>query len=64
MLPQRGGKETKLVVGGNTIRTTTFSLNYYLKGEDIKFMIDYLDGRVPGSSTDGGRILTRVQVIY
>ncbi|MDI1318620.1 MAG: porin [bacterium] len=51
-------------VGGNSIRTTTFGLNYYLKGEDIKFMIDYLDGRVPGSSTDGGRILTRVQVIY
>ncbi|MDI1335177.1 MAG: porin [Lacunisphaera sp.] len=51
-------------IGGNTIRTSVFGLNYYLKGEDIKFMIDYLDGRVPGSSTDGGRVLTRVQVIF
>ena len=51
-------------VGGNTIRTTTFGLNYYLKGEDIKFMVDYLDGRVPGSSTDGGRLLSRVQIIF
>lgn len=51
-------------VGGNTIRTTTLGLNYYLKGEDIKFMIDYLDGRVPGSNTDGSRILSRVQVVF
>ncbi len=51
-------------IDGNTIRTTTFGLNYYLKGEDIKFMVDYLDGRVPGSSTDGGRLLTRVQVVF
>ena len=50
--------------GGNTIRTTTFGLNYYLKGEDIKFMVDYLDGLVPGSSTDGGRLLTRVQIVF
>jgi phosphate-selective porin len=51
-------------VGGNTTRTTTLGLNYYLKGEDIKFMLDYLNGNVPGSTTDGGRLLTRVQVIF
>ncbi len=51
-------------VGGNTIRTSTFGLNYYLKGDDIKLMLDYLRGRVPGSSTAGGRLLTRVQVIF
>lgn len=50
--------------GGNTIRTTTFGLNYYLKSEDIKFMVDYLDGQVPGSNTDGGRILSRLQIIF
>ncbi len=50
--------------GGNTIRTTTIGLNYYLKGEDIKFMVDYLNGQVPGSSTDGSRILSRVQVVF
>lgn len=51
-------------IGGNTIRTWTFGLNYYLKGEDIKFMVDYLDGNVPGSTTDGGRLLTRMQVVF
>lgn len=50
--------------GGNTIRTTTFGLNYYLKGEDIKFMVDYLNGRVPGSNTDGDRILSRLQIVF
>jgi phosphate-selective porin OprO/OprP len=50
--------------GGNTIRSFTAGLNYYLKGEDIKFMLDYLNGQVPGSAADGGRVLTRVQVIF
>jgi len=48
----------------NVIRTSTFGLNYYLKGQDIKFMLDYLDGHVPGSTTDGGRLLSRVQIIF
>lgn len=51
-------------IGGNTYRTFTFGLSYYLKGDDIKFMLNYLDGRQPGSTTDGGRLLTRVQVVF
>lgn len=51
-------------IDGNTMRTTTFGLNYHLKGEDIKFMVDYLDGHVPGSVTDGGRLISRVQVVF
>lgn len=51
-------------IGGNTMHTTTLGLNYYLKGEDIKFMLDYLNGQMPGSTTDGGRLLTRVQVVF
>ncbi len=50
--------------GGNTIRTFTFGLNYYLKGDDLKFMVDYLEGQVPGSLRDGGRLLTRLQVVF
>ena len=56
--------DSNTAIGGNTIRTTTLGLNYYLKGEDIKFMVDYLNGDVPGSTTDGGRLLTRLQVIF
>ena len=50
--------------GGNTFRTHLFGLNYYVKGDDIKFGLDYLDGHVPGSTKDGSRVLSRVQVIF
>lgn len=51
-------------IGGNTLRTLTLGLNYYLKGNDIKFMINYLKGDVPNTTADGGRLLTRVQVVF
>ena len=50
--------------GGNTFRTHLFGLNYYVKGDDIKFGLDYLDGHVPGSTNDGSRVISRVQVIF
>ncbi len=51
-------------VGGNTIRSWTVGLNYLIKGEDLRLMIDYIYGEVPGSTTDGGRLLTRMQVLF
>ena len=51
-------------VGGNTIRTFTTGLNIFFKGDDLKIMVDYLDGHVPGSLSDGGRLLTRLQILY
>lgn len=51
-------------IGGNTVRTHLFGLNYFVKGDDIRFGINYLDGHVPGSATDGGRLISRVQVIF
>ena len=51
-------------LGGNTSSTFTFGLNYFLKGDDLKLMVDYLQGRVPGSPTDGGRLLARCQVLF
>ena len=51
-------------VGGNTIRMNTIGLNYFLKGDDLKLMVDYLNGSVPGSTNDGGRFLTRLQIVY
>lgn len=50
--------------GGNTIRSWTMGLNYLIKGQDLQLMIDYIHGEVPGSNTDGGRLLTRMQVIF
>lgn len=51
-------------ISSNTYRTFTFGLNYYLKGDDIKFMLDYLDGHQPSSTTDGGRLVSRMQIIF
>jgi phosphate-selective porin len=51
-------------IGGNTSRTFTLGLNYLIKGDDLKLMVDYLHGSYPGSLNDGGRLLTRFQVMY
>ena len=51
-------------LSGNTIRTNTIGVNYFFKGDDLKLMIDYLNGVVPGSNFDGGRLLTRFQIAY
>jgi phosphate-selective porin len=51
-------------ISGNTMRTLTLGLNYYLKGDDIKFMLNYLIGDVPNTAAEGDRLLTRIQVIF
>lgn len=61
---RREAFDPNTALGGNTIRTWTFGLNYFIKGDDLKFMVDWLDGRVPGAADDGGRLLTRLQVVF
>ena len=51
-------------VSGNTMHTLTLGLNYYLKGDDIKFMINYLIGDVPNTTAEGDRLLTRIQLVF
>lgn len=51
-------------VGSNQTRSWTLGLNYLIKGEDLRLMVDYIHGQVPGSTTDGGRWLTRMQVLF
>ncbi len=53
-----------LASGGDRIRSWTFGVNYLIRGEDLRVMLDYVSGEVPGSTTDGGRWLTRVQVLF
>lgn len=50
--------------GGNDMHSWTVGLNYLIKGEDLRLMVDYIYGQVPGSTTDGGRVLTRMQVLF
>ena len=51
-------------LGGNTASSSTFGLNFFLRGDDLKLMVDYVIGRVPGAADDGGRLLTRMQVVF
>ncbi|HWA28047.1 MAG TPA: porin [Lacunisphaera sp.] len=49
---------------GDAMHSWTLGLNYLVKGEDLRFMVDYVYGEVPGATTDGGRVLTRMQVLF
>lgn len=50
--------------GGDVIDSWLFGLNYYLKGDDLKLQLNYLRGDNPGTPYNGGRLLTRVQVMF
>lgn len=51
-------------IGGNTIRSHVLGLNYFIKGDVLKLMLDYLHGRVSGSAADGDRLLSRIQIVF
>jgi phosphate-selective porin OprO and OprP len=51
-------------VGGDRIRSWTVGINYLIKNEDLRLMLNYIYGEVPGSTKDGGRLLTRMQVLF
>ena len=47
-----------------TSDTWTLGLNYYLKGDDLKFALNYLFGDPAGPLEDKGRLLGRLQVVF
>ena len=49
---------------GESTENWLAGLTYYLKGEDLRLMVDYLFGRAAGLPTDQGRLLTRFQIVY
>lgn len=55
--------DPNLAIANNTTTEWTFGLNYLLKGDDLKFMVNYLVGHT-GSGDDTGRLLTRVQYVF
>jgi phosphate-selective porin len=57
--------DPQLNLEGNSSDVWTFGLNYYIKGDDLKLMADYLYGDQDG--VDGGRkgrLLLRAQVMF
>lgn len=51
-------------VDGNTTDVWTFGLNYYIKGDDLKLMANYLLGDQDGVRGHKGRLLLRAQVMF
>jgi phosphate-selective porin OprO and OprP len=51
-------------VHGNTSDVWTFGLNYYIKGDDLKIMANYLYGDQAGIEERKGRLLLMAQVIF
>ena len=51
-------------LGGDSTRSWTIGLNYFIKGDDLKVMADYLIGHGPGAAGDKGRFITRFQLVF
>ena len=49
---------------GDSTENWLVGFNYYLKGDDLRLIVDYLFGRAPGLPDERGRLLTRFQVVY
>ena len=56
--------DPNLDIDGNTSKTFTFGLTYFLKGDDLKFMVNYLYGKAGSAADYEGRLLTRLQFIF
>ena len=39
-------------------------LNWFIRGDDLKLQVNWLEGDNPGTAADGGRLLTRMQVVF
>ena len=42
----------------------TFGLTYFVKGDDLKFAVNYLLGNAAGARDNQGRLLARVQLVF
>lgn len=56
--------DPNLDVSGDATENWLAGLNFLVKGDDIKLMINYLFGDAPGLPDDSGRLLARVQIVY
>jgi len=56
--------DSNVNITDTTSETWTLGLNYYLKGDDLKFSLNYLLGDPAGPISDQGRLLGRLQVVF
>ena len=48
----------------NDTKTTTLGLNYYIKGHDLKLMLDYLRTDAPTPLDTQNKVIARLQVMF
>ena len=51
-------------LGGDQVEVWGLGLNWFIRGDDLKLQVNWLDGNGPGTASDGGRLLTRMQVVF
>lgn len=51
-------------LSGNSSDTWTFGLAYLLKGDDLRFDLNYIMGSSPGRPDNEGRLIARAQVVF
>lgn len=58
--------DSNTALPNTTTREWTYGLNYLLKGDDLKFSLNYLRGDTPtpAPSPNAGRLIGRVQVVF
>lgn len=56
--------DPNLSCGGDSTENWVAGFNYFIKGDDLKLMVDYVFGRAASLPHDHGRLLTRFQVLY
>lgn len=51
-------------IAHDTWRTLTLGVNFYLKGDDLKFQLNYLRGQNDAVAEAADRVVARVQLVY
>jgi hypothetical protein len=56
--------DPNLTIGGNETESWVVGFNYYIKGDDLRLLVNYIFGDAPTLPNDKGRLLTRFQVVF
>ena len=56
--------DANTTLSGTTSATWIYGANYFLKGDDIKFSLDYYLGNPAGPLKQQGRFMSRMQVVF
>jgi len=56
--------DPNLTIGGNQTETWVVGFNYYIKGDDLRLLVNYMFSDTALLPNDKGRLLTRFQLVF